>query len=67
MLAKYDIQNPAALRRLVANGTQLRPYTREIMEAAYKAAFSLMASWMTLGRAAAGGAVLMDCSSDPGV
>jgi TRAP-type mannitol/chloroaromatic compound transport system substrate-binding protein len=41
MLAKYDIQNTAALRRLVANGTQLRPYTREIMEAAYKASFEL--------------------------
>jgi TRAP-type mannitol/chloroaromatic compound transport system substrate-binding protein len=41
MLAKYDIQNPAALRRLVASGTQLRPYTREIMEACYKAAFEL--------------------------
>ena len=36
MLAKYDIQNPAALRRLVANGTQLRPFTREVMEATYK-------------------------------
>ena len=41
MLAKYDIQNPAALRRLVANGTALRPFSREIMEAAYKAAFEL--------------------------
>jgi len=41
MLAKYDIQNTAALRRLVANGTVLRPYTREIMEAAYKATFEL--------------------------
>jgi TRAP-type mannitol/chloroaromatic compound transport system substrate-binding protein len=41
MLAKYDIQNPAALRRLVANGTELRPFSREIMEATYKAAFEL--------------------------
>jgi TRAP-type mannitol/chloroaromatic compound transport system substrate-binding protein len=41
MLAKFDIQNPAALRRLVANGTQLRGYSREVMEAAYKAAFEL--------------------------
>jgi TRAP-type mannitol/chloroaromatic compound transport system substrate-binding protein len=41
MLAKYDVQNTAALRRLVANGTVLRPYTREIMEASYKAAFEL--------------------------
>jgi TRAP-type mannitol/chloroaromatic compound transport system substrate-binding protein len=41
MLAKYDIQHPAALRRLVANGTQLRPYAREIMDATYKAALEL--------------------------
>ena len=40
-LAKYDVQNPAALRRLVAAGTQLRPFPREVMQAAYKAAFEL--------------------------
>src|SRR5881394_2048681 len=28
MTAKYDAQNPAALRRLLAGGTQLRPFTR---------------------------------------
>ncbi len=28
MLAKYDAQNPPALRRLVASGTQLRPFPR---------------------------------------
>ncbi len=38
MTAKYDAANPAALRRLVANGVQLRPYPRAIMEAGYKAA-----------------------------
>jgi TRAP-type mannitol/chloroaromatic compound transport system substrate-binding protein len=37
MMAKYDARNPAALRRLVAAGTQLRPYSQEIMEAAFKA------------------------------
>lgn len=41
VLAKYDADNPAALRRLVANGTQLRPFSREIMQAAYKASFEL--------------------------
>jgi TRAP-type mannitol/chloroaromatic compound transport system substrate-binding protein len=41
MLAKYDIENPAALRRLVAGGALLRPFTREIMEATYKVAFEL--------------------------
>jgi TRAP-type mannitol/chloroaromatic compound transport system substrate-binding protein len=38
MMAKYDAVNPAALRRLVANGVQLRPFPREIMQASWKAA-----------------------------
>jgi TRAP-type mannitol/chloroaromatic compound transport system substrate-binding protein len=37
MLAKYDARNPAALRRLLGAGTQLRPFSTDIMEAAYKA------------------------------
>jgi TRAP-type mannitol/chloroaromatic compound transport system substrate-binding protein len=41
MPAKYDAQNPDALRRLVASGTKLRPYPREIMEACEKAAYEL--------------------------
>ena len=40
-MAKYDVQNPAALRRLVGAGTQLRPFPREVMQAAYKATFDL--------------------------
>jgi len=36
--AKYDARNPAALKRLVANGTQLRPFTQPVMEACLKAA-----------------------------
>jgi TRAP-type mannitol/chloroaromatic compound transport system substrate-binding protein len=39
--AKYDARNPAALRRLVSAGAQLRPYSPELMEAAYKAANEL--------------------------
>jgi len=38
MMAKYDSLNPAALRRLVASGVQLRPFPREIMQASYTAA-----------------------------
>jgi TRAP-type mannitol/chloroaromatic compound transport system substrate-binding protein len=38
MVAKYDAFNPAALRKLVAGGTQLRPFPREVMAACYKAA-----------------------------
>jgi TRAP-type mannitol/chloroaromatic compound transport system substrate-binding protein len=41
MLAKYDAQNPAALRKLVAGGTILRPFSRQILEAAEKAAYEV--------------------------
>ena len=41
MQAKYDAENPPALRRLVANGALLRPFSREMMQAAYKAAFEV--------------------------
>jgi len=37
MQARYDARNPAALKRLVANGTQLRPFSQEILEACYNA------------------------------
>jgi TRAP-type mannitol/chloroaromatic compound transport system substrate-binding protein len=38
MLAKYDAVNPPALRRLIAAGTELRPFTQPVMEASLKAA-----------------------------
>lgn len=38
MMAKYDAGNPGALKRLVGNGVQLRPFSNEIMHACYKAA-----------------------------
>jgi len=41
MLAKYDAQNPAALKRLVAGGTQLRGFSKEIMVASYKASLEV--------------------------
>ncbi|MBM3621679.1 MAG: ABC transporter substrate-binding protein [Alphaproteobacteria bacterium] len=41
MMARYDHQNPQALRRLVAAGAQLRPYPREILAAAWKATHEL--------------------------
>ena len=37
MQARYDAQNPAALRQLVAAGTQLRPFSLEVLEACLKA------------------------------
>ncbi|MEZ5856778.1 MAG: TRAP transporter substrate-binding protein [Hyphomicrobiaceae bacterium] len=41
MQAKYDAQNPDALKRLVANGTVLTPFTPEVMDACWKAANTL--------------------------
>jgi TRAP-type mannitol/chloroaromatic compound transport system substrate-binding protein len=38
MAARYDVLNPPAMRRLIASGTQLRGFPREVMEACYKAA-----------------------------
>ena len=37
MLAKYDYVNPTAIKKLVAAGAQLRPFSPEIMEASFKA------------------------------
>ncbi|UPG73330.1 TRAP transporter substrate-binding protein DctP [Roseomonas gilardii subsp. gilardii] len=41
MLSRYDQSNPEALRRLVGAGTQLRPWPRDVMTAAWKAANEL--------------------------
>jgi TRAP-type mannitol/chloroaromatic compound transport system substrate-binding protein len=38
MMAKYDSVNPAALKRLLANGIKLLPFSNEIMAACWKAA-----------------------------
>jgi TRAP-type mannitol/chloroaromatic compound transport system substrate-binding protein len=37
MTAKYDARNPQALKRLVAGGAQLRPFSQPILEACLKA------------------------------
>src|SRR5947207_11462 len=39
MIGKYDTDNVAAMRRLIANGTQLRSFSKEILDACYKAAY----------------------------
>lgn len=41
MTAKYDIENPPALRRLVGNGTLLRAFPKPVMDLSFKAAESL--------------------------
>ncbi|OYU49082.1 MAG: ABC transporter substrate-binding protein [Rhizobiales bacterium PAR1] len=43
MQARYDAVNPAALKRLVAAGTQLRPFPLDVMEACLKASNELYA------------------------
>ena len=43
MMAKYDAGNPAALRRLVAGGTQLRAFPRPVMDACFKMAQTVYA------------------------
>ena len=35
--AKYDARNPGALRKLLAGGTELKPFSQPIMEACLKA------------------------------
>jgi TRAP-type mannitol/chloroaromatic compound transport system substrate-binding protein len=41
MQAKYDAKNPAALRQLVASGTKLFRYPRDMLEAAFKESLAL--------------------------
>jgi TRAP-type mannitol/chloroaromatic compound transport system substrate-binding protein len=41
MQSKYDALNPAALKRLVANGAILRPFPPQVMDACLKAALEL--------------------------
>lgn len=38
--AEYDARNPPALSRLLAQGVKLRRFPREVMQAAYQAAFA---------------------------
>ena len=41
MQAKYDAKNPEALRQLVAGGTKLHRFPKEMMDAAFKEATAL--------------------------
>ncbi len=43
MQAKYDAVNPMALKQLVGAGTKLRPFPKDVMNAAFKAAMDLYA------------------------
>jgi len=41
MMAKYDARNGPALRRLIAAGTEVRPFPRPVMDEFYKAALTV--------------------------
>ena len=41
MQAKYDARNPGALKQLVGSGTKLRPFPKDVMNAAFKSAMEL--------------------------
>ena len=43
MQAKYDARNPAALKRLVAGGTKLFRFPKDMMDAAFKESMGLYA------------------------
>ena len=43
MTAKYDAMNPIAIKRLVADGTKLKPFSKQIMDAGFKAAMEVFA------------------------
>ncbi|MEO7495791.1 MAG: TRAP transporter substrate-binding protein [Massilia sp.] len=42
MQAEYDTKNPAALARLIKNGAKLRYFSKDIMDAGFKAATTMM-------------------------
>ena len=41
MQAKYDARNPAALKQLVGAGSKLRPFPKDVMNAAFKESMAL--------------------------
>jgi TRAP-type mannitol/chloroaromatic compound transport system substrate-binding protein len=43
VIARYDHGNPAALKRLLSGGAQLRAFPQDVMEACYKAAHDIYA------------------------
>ncbi|CAO3363600.1 TRAP transporter substrate-binding protein [Azospirillum palustre] len=40
-VARYDVLNPAALKRVVANGAKLRAFPQDVLQASHKAAMEL--------------------------
>jgi TRAP-type mannitol/chloroaromatic compound transport system substrate-binding protein len=46
MAGRYEIQNPTAVKRLVGNGVQLRPFSEAILDACFKSANEVYAEIM---------------------
>jgi TRAP-type mannitol/chloroaromatic compound transport system substrate-binding protein len=46
MAGRYEIQNPPAVKRLVASGVQLRPFSEAILDACFKSANDVYAEIM---------------------
>jgi TRAP-type mannitol/chloroaromatic compound transport system substrate-binding protein len=44
MTAKYDAFNPIALKKLVADGTKLKPFPKAVMDAGFKASMEVFAA-----------------------
>ncbi|MGG7516820.1 TRAP transporter substrate-binding protein [Allorhizobium undicola] len=38
MMAKYDLKNPVAIKQIVSEGTVLKPFSQDILDACFKAA-----------------------------
>lgn len=45
LLANYDANNPAALRRLIANGAVLKAFPRDVMDASFEASNQVFAEF----------------------
>ncbi|RWX79123.1 ABC transporter substrate-binding protein [Neorhizobium lilium] len=41
MMAKYDTKNPTAIKQIVSQGTTLRPFSQDILEACYNASLEV--------------------------
>ena len=42
MMARYDVQNPQALERILSKGIELRPFAKDILDAAFSASQELL-------------------------
>lgn len=43
MMAKYDLKNPVAIKQIVAEGTVLKPFSQDILDACFKASTDVYA------------------------